>query len=122
VKLQPGSILKIQVQDPNQVVSNAVSKGSPVELSVGVWGAFNLFHPARLVGSDSSGNNNYQLTIPRDTFLAIHIASVHLKLGDASSPEGGNDLAGIYFQQRFQHKTGDANPPSFAVSVKEALP
>jgi hypothetical protein len=122
VKLTPGSVLKIQVQDPNQVLSNAVSAGKPANVSAGVFGAFNMFHPAHLVGKDSSGNSNYQITIPRDTFLAIHITSAHFKLGDASSPTGGNDLAGNYFQQRFQHRTGDANPPSFAVAAKAVLP
>jgi hypothetical protein len=50
--------------------------------------------------------------------LALHVSSRHLKLADAT----GVSLAGNSSQQRLQHKTGDANPVSFAFSVTAVMP
>lgn len=49
---------------------------------------------------------NFQIAVPRDTVLKLHIASRDLKLGD----DKGASLTANASQQAFQHTTGDLNP------------
>ena len=60
----------------------------------------------------------YQLAVPHDTALNLHIASHDLKLGDST----GVALPATASNQAFQHATGDANPKSFAFTVLGLLP
>jgi hypothetical protein len=119
-----GATVLVRIQDPQQLAIPAASvqKGVPPspDLSVGVWGGGNpgiLFFPAHLTGTDSTGLN-YQVTIPHDTSLALHVSSRHLKLADAT----GAALAGNISQKKIQHNSGDPNPVSLTYSVTGVIP
>lgn len=124
VNMRPGSVLHIRVQDPQQLVTATINpttgSAKPPDLVVGVWGPGSpgtQFYPARISATDSAGID-YQVTIPLDTKLAVHISSKHFKLANS----GGSALNGNFEQANFQHVTGDANPKSFTYSVAGVLP
>jgi hypothetical protein len=124
VNMRPGSVLNVRVQDPQQLVTPTINPTSgspkPPDLLVGVWGPGSpgsQFYPAWISATDSAGID-YQVTIPLDTKLALHISSKHFKLANA----GGSALNGNFDQVNFQHATGDANPKSFTYSVAGVLP
>jgi hypothetical protein len=126
VKVTAASILNVQVQDAQKVLSQKTKDGRRPELSLGVWGPKGLYYPAHASGSTSTGTGlkggitsyNYRLAVPRDTALNFYIASHDVKLGDAS----GAALPANAGQQAFQHATSDVNPKSFAFSVLGLLP
>lgn len=126
VKVTAASVLNVQVQDAQKVLSQMTKDGRRPDLSLGVWGPKGLFYPVRASGSPASTGNlqggitsySYRLAVPRDTALKFYIASHDLKLGDAT----GAALAANASQQAFQHATGDANPKSFSFSVLGLLP
>jgi len=107
IKLTPGSVLQVRVNDPGALLSAGAA-----DLALGVRGSKSIFYPAHVAATDSGGAS-YQLTIPLDTLVSLQISSGHLKLGDA----GGTALPGNTLLQKFQHKTGDANPQAFTFSV-----
>jgi len=126
IRLRAGSILNIRVQDTQRIMSQKTRAGRPPELMVGVWGPGGLYYPAR----DTRGwipaasqdpvadSHDYQIAVPRDTALRLHVASDDLKLGDAL----GAALTANQSREVFQHLTGDANPKSFAFTVLGLLP
>lgn len=125
LRLTAASVLNIQVQDAQKVMSQRTKDGRRPEVTVGVWGPNGLYYPARASGGPTAAPNqteanicSYQISVPRDTALKFHIASRDLKLGDAA----GAALAGNASQQSFQHATGDANPKGFAFTVLGLLP
>lgn len=124
VGMVAGAILHVRVQDPQQlaVPAASVKAGIPPspDISVGVWSMGfpgSRFFPARITGTDSTGLD-YQVTIPQDTSLALHVSSRHLKLADAA----GAVLTGNTSQTKVQHKSGDANPVSLTFSVTGVIP
>jgi uncharacterized surface anchored protein len=125
VGMVAGSVLHVRIQDPQQLVavqmaSQKTGGAQSPDISVGVWGTGNpgaRFFPARVTGTDSAGLD-YQVTIPQNTSLALHVSSRHLKLTGAT----GAALAGNTSQQKFQHKTGDVNPVSFTFAVTAVIP
>ena len=124
LRLTGASVLNIQVQDAQKILSQKTKDGRRPELTLGVWGPKGLYYPAvRASGRPGAAGNlqsgfTYQLAVPRDTALKFYIASRDLKLGDAA---GGN-LPANTSQQAFQHATGDLNPKSFAFTVLGLLP
>jgi hypothetical protein len=125
LKLTAASILTIQVQDPQNVLSQKTKDGRHPDLTLGVWGPKGLFYPAHGSGRPAAAASpqvavsySYHLAVPRDTALNFHIASHDLKLGDAN----GVALSANASQQAFQHATGDPNPKSFAFTVLGLLP
>jgi hypothetical protein len=110
IKLIPGSVVQVRINDPGQLLST-----SAADLALGVRGSRNIFYPAHMAVTDSGGAS-YQLTIPLDTLVSLEISSGHLKLGDAA----GSALPGNSLRQKFQHKTGDANPQAFTFAVTGA--
>jgi hypothetical protein len=125
VGMVAGSVLHVRIQDPQQLVavqmaSQKAGGTQNPDINVGVWGAGSpgiRFFPARLTGTDSAGLD-YQVTVPENTSLALHVSSRHLKLAGAT----GAALAGNASQVKFQHKTGDANPVSFTFAVTAVIP
>lgn len=117
IKMIPGSIAQVRVNDPGQLLNTKTAAGAVADISIGVWGAKGLFYPAHLSSKDSAGAS-YQLTVPRDTLIALHIISRHLKLTDST----GTALPQNFLQQKFQSKSADANPPSFTFSVAALIP
>ena len=125
LKLTAASVLNIQVQDPQKVLSQKTKDGRNPDLTLGVWGPKGLYYAAHGSGSPTAAANpqggvgyNYRLAVPLDTALNFYIASHDLKLGDAA----GVTLPGNVSQQAFQHTTGDPNPKSLAFTVLGLLP
>lgn len=126
LKLTTASVLNIQVQDAQEVLSQMTRDGRRPDLSLGVWGPRGLYYPAHASGSPAAPANHqggtttysYRLAVPRDTALNFYIASHDLKLGDAT----GVALPINASQQAFQHATGDTNPKNFSFSVLGLLP
>jgi hypothetical protein len=121
LRLTPASILSIQVQDAQKVLSQMTKDGRHPELTLGVWGPGGFYHPAHAAGGPATAGDvpnaitsyAYRLAVPRDTSLSFYIASRDLKLGDA----GGVALPANASQQPFQHATGDPNPRGFSFFV-----
>jgi hypothetical protein len=125
VKLAAASVLTVQVQDAQKVLSQLTRDGRRPELSLGVWGPKGLFYPAHASVNPPAANlpggissYSYRLAVPRDTALKFYIASHDLKLGDAA----GVALPINATLQAFQHTTGDTNPKSFSFSVLGLMP
>lgn len=126
VALTPASVLNVQIKDEQRALNQLTKAGRIPDLSIGVWGPGGMYHPAGAVsaptGSADAETNvtthSYQLAVPRDTALILHVASRDLKLGDAN----GVALAANANQQAFQHVTGDANLKSFTFTVLGRLP
>ncbi|MBI4873844.1 MAG: carboxypeptidase regulatory-like domain-containing protein [Acidobacteria bacterium] len=121
--LAAASVVYVQVRDAHRVLSQKTRDGRRPELTLGVWGPKGLYYPARASGSLGAeggplGGMAYQIAVPRDTALKLHIASRDLQLGDAA----GAALPGNATQQAFQHAAGDARPQSFAYTVLGLLP
>jgi len=112
LKVQPGSLVQVRLQDTGQLLSQATKAGYNPDLALGVFGPRGLFYPAHATGKDSSGTT-FQLTIPFNTAVTFHISSNALKLGTASATA----LPGNASEQVFQHNTGDATATSFVFSV-----
>jgi hypothetical protein len=129
LRLSAASVLNIQVQDAQNLLRQKTKDGRRPDLAVGVWGPKGLYYPARAAGGPSVAGNpqpagkavnnySYQIAVPRDTALTLHISSKDLRLGDAR----GAALAGNAGQQAFQHATGDTSPKSFMFTVLGLLP
>ncbi len=126
VKLTAASILNVQVQDTQNVLSQLTKDGRHLDLTLGVWGPKGLYYPAHASGNPTAATDlpggissySYRLAVPRDTALSFYIASHDLKLGDAT----GVALPTNASQQAFQHTTGDTNAKSFSFSVLGLLP
>lgn len=126
MKLTAASVLNVQIQDAQQVLSQLTKDGRRPDLAVGVWGPKGIYYPAHTSGGQSGGGSlpsgttsySYRLAVPLDTALNFYIASHDVKLGDAT----GVALPANASQQAFQHATGDTNPKSFSFSVLGFLP
>lgn len=125
LKLASASVLSIQIEDAQKVLSQLTRDGRRPDLTLGVWGPGGLYYPARPEGSPAAGDlqggttsYRYRLAVPHDTALNLYVSSRDLKLGDAN----GAALPANASQQAFQHAAGDASPKSFAFSVLGLLP
>jgi hypothetical protein len=126
MKLTAASVLNVQVQDAQKVLSQLTQDGRRPDLTLGVWGPKGLFYPTHASGSPTPAANpqcgitsySYRLAVPLDTALNVYIASHDVKFGDPT----GVALAANASQQPFQHATGDTNPNSFTFSVLGLLP
>lgn len=124
--LTAASVLSIQVQDTQKVLSQKTKDGRRPDLTLGVWGPNGLYYPAHASGGPTTAVNlqdgvssyRYQVAVPRDTALKFYISSSDLKLGDAA----GAVLSGNASQQTFQYATGAPSPKSFAFTVLGLLP
>jgi len=126
LKVTAASVLNVQIQDKQNLLTQSTKDARHPDLSIGVWGPRGLFYPAHRANGPaaappffgSPATYSYRLAVPRDITLQFHITSHDLKLGDA----GGAALPANASQQAFQHATGDANPKSFAFTVLGLLP
>ena len=112
LKMQPGSILKIHIDDAGGLLNQKTSAGYAPHLAMGVRTPQATLHPAHLAGKTATGAD-YQVTVPRDRALVFSIQSFSLQLADANAVPLPNSTA----QQGFQHATGVANPPGFTYKV-----
>ncbi|MEK7404182.1 MAG: carboxypeptidase-like regulatory domain-containing protein [Acidobacteriota bacterium] len=123
LRLTAASVLNIQVQDAQKVLSQKTKDGRRPDLTLGVWGPNGLYYPAHASGSPSAAGDlysgiAYQMAVPRDIALKFRIASRDLRLGDSA----GVALPGNAYEETFQHATGDPNPKSFAFILLGLLP
>ncbi len=127
MKLTAASILNVQIQDAQKVLTQLTKDGRRPDLAIGVWGPKGLYYPVHASGSGPAASANlksaipsysYRLSVPLDTTLSFHIASHDLILGDAT----GLPLPANASQQAFLHATGDLNPKSFSFSILGLLP
>jgi len=112
LKMQPGSILRIHIDDAGGLLNQKTSAGYAPHLVMGVRTPQATLHPAHLAAKTATGAD-YQVTVPRDKALVFSIQSFSLQLADANEAPLANSTA----QQGFQHATGDANPPGFTYKV-----
>ena len=126
LKLTQASLVNIQVRDAQKVLNQLTRDGRRPDLSIGVWGPNGLYYPAPAQASQVSAGTlqpgiptySYQLAVPRDIPLNLHIASRDLKLGDAA----GVALPANSSQQAFRNPAGDANAKTFTFSILGRLP
>ena len=117
LRLQPGSILKIHLDDPGQLRYQKTKTGYLPHLELGVQASKATLLPARQ-SSESPAGADFQVTVPRDSALTFFIRSSSLKLADANALPLVNNSA----VQSFQHATGDATPVSFSYKITGLLP
>lgn len=127
IGLTTASVVTIQVQDAQKVLSEKTKDGRRPDLTIGVWGPNGLYYPAHGLGSpatavipqgDRVDTYSYRIAVPRDTALKLHISSRNLRLGDAA----GATLTGNASEQSFRHATGDLEPRIFTFTVLGLLP
>jgi Carboxypeptidase regulatory-like domain len=117
LRIQPGSILKIHLDDPSQLLTQKTKTGYLPHLAMGVRTPQATSYPAHVAATSAAGAD-YQVTVPRDTNLVFSIQSFSLKLADANAVPLANNTA----RQTFQHASGDANPPGFNYKVTGLIP
>lgn len=126
VRLATASVVNIDVLDPQDALSQKTKDGRRPDITIGVWGPNGLYHPVRasgrsiLMGGPQGARyaHRYQIGVPRDTALRLHLASADVKLGDAA----GVALSGNVSQQPFEQVTGDTTSMSFTFTVLGLLP
>ena len=119
VRLKAGSVLKIHVDDPGQLMNQKTKDGYLPDLVMGVWSA-GVFYPAR-VANKVNVAADYQVTVPFDTSLKFTIQSRKLAIGDANK----KPLASNADQQTFQHASNAVNgatPAGYSYSVLSVIP
>jgi hypothetical protein len=115
VALKAGSILKVHLDDPGQLLNQKTKKGYAPHLVMGVWSG-GMFYPAH-VAVKTAVTADYQVTIPFDTSLKFTIQSMSLGLGNA----GKTALAANTDQQIFQHASAETTHVGFSYSILSAL-
>lgn len=125
VRLQTGAVVSIGVEDPGKLMEQRSKNGRQPEFTTGVWGPKGLYYPARLVSSPGGmagmpGMNEYryEVIVPRDTALTLHVSSKDLRLGDAN----GMALPANASREAFEHRSAEANSKSFRFTVIGLLP
>ena len=113
--LKPGSVLKVHLDDPGQLLNQKTKKGYAPHLVMGVWSG-GMFYPAH-VAAKTAVTADYQVTIPFDTSLKFTIQSMSLGLGNA----GKTALAANADQQIFQHASAETTHVGFSYSILSAL-
>jgi hypothetical protein len=124
IRIAKGSILKVRVQVPASLASQASGVGKKTPIMMGVWDGRGQFFPLHNTGKDTAGLD-YQLTVPFDTPLSFQIISAKLKLADnagVSLPASPAALTGSASQASLQHNSGDPNPKSCQFTVTGVIP
>jgi hypothetical protein len=116
VKIAKGSVVKIRMRDTNKLMAQKTKDGRQPHLLIGVPAARG-FSPAHLTHQDGAGAD-FEVTVPFDTHLTMHVVSRDLKLGDGS----GAPLANNGARDSFVHGSDDPNPKSFTYTVLGQLP
>ncbi len=118
LKVADASVLVIRIDDPGKALGQHTKDGRNPHLLVGVWSGNGLFLPAHVASTDAAGTQ-YQVSIPRDAALKLHVSSRDLQVADAG---GAAIAASTGEQQTFQHNTGDSNPKSFKYTITGLVP
>ena len=112
IRVVKASVLKVHIQDSNQLLFQKTSAGAVPDLTIGVFGPHSIFYSTRL-DSRAVTSADYHINIPFDTPLSLSVMSQALQLADAT----GAALPRTGIQVPFQHATGNPNPPSFSYTV-----
>jgi len=115
--ISTGSTLKVRVDDPQDFLGKKAADGRDPHLMVGVWQVTGMFYPLHIDSKDKGGAN-FQVTVPLDTPLKLHVSSPDLKIADSN----GAPIPSAGDQQPFQHGSSDVNPKSFKYSVTGVQP
>jgi hypothetical protein len=115
--LTTGSLVKIRIDDTDQLLFKKSKAGFLPDLSVGIFGPNGIFYPAHMVNRDIRGID-LQIAVPFNTPLSLSVNSRAATLVDSA----GSTLAKGGASTSFQHATGDATSPSFTYRVKAAVP
>jgi hypothetical protein len=123
LSLAGASVLNIQIQDAQKVLSQRTRDGRRPELSVGVWGPSGLYYPARALAASGAGGMgqeglSYQVAVPRGLALRLHVVSRDLQLADSA----GKALAGNVSQLALLLAADDFKPRNFTFTVLGLLP
>jgi hypothetical protein len=117
LRLTPGSVLSVRIQDPAGLTSQKLPNGNAPHLAIGVTGAGGVIIPARLHLRDKNGAT-WQVVVPFDTNLKLSVFSANLKLVDSS----GGALPPAGAAQNFIHGSAASDEPSFTYTVTGRLP
>jgi hypothetical protein len=115
IAMKVGSVLKIHVDDPKQLLNQKTKDGYAPHLVMGVWSG-GQFYAAR-TAAKATTSADYQVTIPFDTNLNFTIQSRNLNIGDAK----GNALPSNGDQQSFQHASTESSHVSFGYTILSAI-
>jgi hypothetical protein len=117
ILLDKGSILKVRILDPGHVALEQSHDRKNPPVLIGVRDGRGHFVPVHSTGRDGAGFN-YQLTIPFDTPLNLHISAGKLTMSDnAGVSLPASAQASSASQTAFQHTSGDPNPKSFQFTI-----
>jgi hypothetical protein len=116
ITLPKGSIVKVRMQDANRQMSQKTKDGRQPHLLIGLPTPRG-FSPAHLTHQDSAGSD-FEVTVPFDTNLTMHVVSRDLKLGDGRGAPLANNAA----RDSFLQSSGDRGPKTFQYTVLGQLP
>jgi len=116
VKLRPGSVLLIEVEDSAQLLSHATKSGLLPDLVMGVWSGGMFYPPTHSI--KGPGKVHYLLPVPTATNLKFSIQSKSLVLGNASHAPLVNSME----QVAFQHPANGPPPPGPRYAILSAKP
>jgi hypothetical protein len=85
LNITAGSLLQIEVSDPNNIASAAASTSPPASLALGVHISRGIFKHAIFRSKDATGINHFDLTIPFDTPVSLEILNSNLQITQASA-------------------------------------
>jgi Carboxypeptidase regulatory-like domain len=111
ITLRKAAIIKIRMQDPNQLLGQKTPDGRQPHLLIAVATPRGL-STARKTGKDNNGSD-YELTVPFDTNLIMQVTSRDLKLGD----DHGNPLVNNRARDHFQQPSNSPNSKNFTYTV-----
>jgi hypothetical protein len=131
--IKPGTVAKLRIQDPSNLLSQKTAAGSNPNILAGVWTGKAatallpavlsvatvhpptlpvLFHPVHQTGTDSAGAN-FEVSVPRNMPLVFHVTSGDVLLANSQ----GLPLASNVDQQSFQYSFATTTPLSFLYTV-----
>jgi hypothetical protein len=121
LKIKPGSVLKIHMDDAGKLLNQKNRDGNYPDLVMGVWNA-GMFYPAHISNLSTKGAPalDYQVTVPVDTNLNFSIQSRRLALGDSNK----KPLPINADHQAFQHPSNSNadKRQSFSYSILSVNP
>jgi hypothetical protein len=85
LNITAGSLLQIEVTDPNNIASAAASPSAPALLALGVHFPRGIFKHAIFRSKDATGINHFDVTIPFDTPVSLEILNSSLQVTQANA-------------------------------------
>jgi hypothetical protein len=111
-----GSLLQIQVNDPNNIAASVGSTGPPAQLMMGVHTSKGVFEPTIFRSTDAIGAHHYDVTIPFDTAINFEILNGNLQIAQSN----GTPVSAPVGVQHSSTATG--TPPVLVFQVTGTTP